>query len=178
MSSREGNTSTPVEGKLEGLRIVVSKGKDFLIQKGYGEEKDDMYVLAPYEALYLAEKGKLRVFLEGEELDIEDLRTIFLSKDPDFHIKYLVYKDIRTRGYVIKTGFKFGAHFRVYPRGKKPGEAHTKYVIWVLPEEAKIPSHEIARYVRLARNIRTTALIAVVDAEDDIVYYKIEREEL
>ncbi len=165
-------------GRLEGLRVVVDEGKDWLIMKGFGEEKKDAFVLAPYEALYLVEKGKLEVEENGKALSAEELRSRFQEADPNFHIKYVVYKDVRERGYVIKTGFKFGGHFRVYPRGKKPGEAHTKFVIWVIPEERLLSPEEIARFVRLARNIRTTALLAFVDAEDDVVYYKIEREEL
>jgi len=86
-----------------------------------------------------------------------------------------VFKDMRDRGYVIKTGFKFGTHFRVYPRGKKPGEAHTEFTVQVMPEEKRLEVTDISRLVRLARAIRTRLVLAVVDSENEIVYYEIKR---
>ncbi len=36
---------------------------------------------------------------------------------------------MRNRGYIIKTALKFGADFRVYDRGVKPGEDHARWII-------------------------------------------------
>ncbi len=156
-------------------RVLVPEGYAEIMRKGFGEEKDEGLVLSLYEAVYLLEKGKIRVELDGKEVDVEELLRYAEKKIPEFLVRYAVYKDIRDRGYVIRTGFKFGTHFRVYPRGKKPGEAHTKYVIQVIPEENVIPATDLARMVRLARAIRTELVLALVDAENEVVYYKVER---
>lgn len=134
--------------------------------------------LAPVEALYLLDGGKIRV------LDREAKKTIkfrklsakFAERDPDLMLKYLVYSDLRSRGYIVKTGLKFGAHFRVYERGEKPGEAHSKYIVHALPEGCRLTPTELARAVRLAHSVRKTILWAVVDDEGDITYYSLARE--
>ena len=83
-----------------------------------------------------------------------------------------MYSDLRERGYVVKTGFKFGFDLRVYPKGKKPGEAHTQWVITVKGQNDKINFIELSRKVRLSGNIKTKLMFAVVDSENDINYYE------
>lgn len=156
-------------------RVLIREGYASLLERGFGEEKEEGLVLSLYEAAYLLEREKIRIVREGEEVHFTAFLTYAESRIPEFLIRYSVFKDIRNRGYVIKTGFKFGTHFRVYPRGKKPGEAHTKYVIHVIPEEQKIEAQDLSRMVRLARAIKTELVLALVDSENEIVYYKVER---
>ncbi len=163
-------------GKVVGDRIILEGECSEIIEKGYGEKHEEGYVLSLFEGLYLLEKGKIKLYDEvGNELTFESLLKKGMSSDKLFYLKYVVFRDVRNRGYVIKTGFKFGSHFRVYPRGKKPGEAHTEYVINVIPEEKILEPSDISRMVRLSRAIRTKLVLAMVDSENDVVYYKIER---
>jgi len=81
----------------------------------------------------------------------------------------------------VKTGFKFGAHFRVYEKGvrikrgpKAPFE-HTKWVVHAIKEEDRFSYPELSRAVRLAQNIRAKMLWAVVDSENDVTYYQVTR---
>ncbi len=134
--------------------------------------------LAPVEALYLLDGGKIRV-LDRETtkaINFRKLSAKFAERDPDLMLKYLVYSDLRSRGYIVKTGLKFGAHFRVYDRGEKPGETHSKYIVHTLPEGCKLTPTEFARAVRLAHSVRKTILWAVVDDEGDVTYYALTRE--
>ena len=85
---------------------------------------------------------------------------------------------MRNRGYCVKTGFKFGFEFRVYPKGKLPGESHSKIVVCVLPQNKRISMVELNRMVRLAKALNTELILAVIDSEDEINYYKIERKNL
>ena len=167
--------STLPEGVLLGNRVLVKDAYGELIQRGFGEKKDEGLVLSLYEAAYLLENGKLLLKLKDKLLDLENFLSYAESVDPNFLVKYTVFRDIRNRGYVIKTGFKFGTHFRVYPRGKKPGEAHTQYVVQVVTEEDTLEPNDISRMVRVATGIRTQLLLAFVDSENDVVYYKVER---
>ena len=133
--------------------------------------------LAPVEALYLIESGKVSATgSEGKNLNFRALAEKFTDSDPDLMLKYAAYADLRSRGYVIKTGLKFGAHFRVYERGEKPGEAHSKFLVQAIPEGVKMTPTELARAVRLAHSVKKKIYWAVVDDEGDITYYSITRE--
>jgi len=133
--------------------------------------------LAPVETLYLLEGGKLRVADEdGKHLKFKDLSAKITEADPELMLKYSVYADLRSRGYIIKTGLKFGAHFRVYERGEKPGETHSKFLVHAVPEGVKLTPTELARAVRLAHSVRKKILWAIVDDEGDVTYYALTRE--
>jgi len=158
-----------------GKRVLIPEGHGELVQRGFGEKKSEGLVLSLYEAAYLLERGKITVYKGDKELTLEDFFKEAEKEEPEFYIRYAVFRDIRDRGYVIKTGFKFGTHFRVYPRGKKPGEAHTEFTVQVMPEEKRLEITDISRMVRLARAIRTKLVLAVVDSENEIVYYEVKR---
>lgn len=88
---------------------------------------------------------------------------------------------MRERGYLVKTGLKFGTHFRLYDRGvklkrgpKAPHE-HTKAIVHAVAEESAFSLPELSRAVRLAHNIRATMWWAVVDREGDCTYYEVKR---
>lgn len=148
----------------------------------YGKIFEDHLDLALSEAMHLVERGELTVESEGEEIEKEELFSIFSEEDDEFPQKYAVYSDLRERGYILKSGFKFGAHFRVYPRGVNPykegpksQKEHTKWVVHAVPENHQMGYSEMSRAVRLAHNIRATMLWAVVDSEKGVTYYKVER---
>ena len=99
----------------------------------------------------------------------------------EFHPQFIVFRDLRERGYVVKTGYKFGAHFRLYDRGvklkrgiKAPHE-HTKAIVHAVSEESAFSLPEMSRAVRLAHNIRATMWWAIVDREGDVTYYSLSR---
>lgn len=164
-------------GKLRVSRVFVEEGIEELTKGFFGKNMGNYLQLAPVEALYLVEKGKIRVVDEsGTEIPTDKLIEHFTKLDPEFPLKYSVYSDLRNRGYIVKTGLKFGAHFRVYDRGEKPGEAHSKYIVLAMPEWTKLTPTDFARGVRLARSVRKGMLFAVVDDEGDITYYSLVRE--
>jgi len=164
---------------LIGNKIIVSdkKTKDLIMPKGFGEKQPNgSLVLDLKETFYLLEKEKL--MLENEDgvgVGKDELLKHASKSEKGFYKKFLVYSDLRDRGFVTKTGFKFGFDLRVYPRGKKPGEEHTQWVVDVLTQDEKLTMPNFSRMVRLAGNIKTTVLIAVVDSENDINYYSVGR---
>jgi len=164
-------------GELLQNKVVVGdkKTKDTLLQKGFGEKKGKELVLDLKEALFLLEKDKLEVELAGKKLSAKKLREYASAREAKFYSKFLVFSDLREKGFCVKTGFKFGFDFRVYPRGKKPGEAHTQQVVKVFTQDDGKSMIELSRMVRLAGNLRTLFSIAVVDSENDINYYSIQR---
>ena len=170
-----GNKDVPV---LAGTKAIVSgrKEKDRLEQQGFGERKEKCLVLDLYEALYLVERGKLKVdSLQGKRLSEKSLLATGLQSDKGFYENFAVFSDLRQKGYVVKTGFKFGCTFRVYPKGKNPGQEHTLWTVNVCSQNAKKSMSELSRISRLAQNLHTKALLAVVDSEDKVNYYTIYR---
>ncbi|MBI2598038.1 MAG: tRNA-intron lyase [Candidatus Diapherotrites archaeon] len=156
--------------------VLDKKTKDALIQKGFGEKKDSLLVLDLKEALFLLKGEKLALEDKEEKtVNFDELLKFCEKREKNFYNKFVVYSDLRERGFVIKTGFKFGFDFRVYPRGKKPGEEHTQWVIHVATQEEQISVPNFSRMVRLSGNLKTELLIAIVDSEDDVNYYQCTR---
>ena len=158
------------------ILVQDNKLKSQLIQKGFGEKTSTEFVLDLVEALYLMQKQKLEI-TDSDEKKVTEKQLLALGekKLKEFYNVFLVYSDLRERGYVPKTGFKFGFHLRVYPKGKKQGEAHSQWVINVATQNEKLGMIQLSRIVRLSANIKTTLLQAVVDSENDINYYSFER---
>ncbi len=166
-----------MKGKIKGLLIdefVVVEKRDDLINKGYGEVHNNKIRLNSIEALFLMDKGDLEVFYDEKKMNFESLLKYARKFEEKIYERFLVYRDIRTRGYVIKTGFKFGVHFRVYDRGKYLKE-HSKYLVHVLTENEKLTMFDLARFTRIATSVKKEMIIAVVDGEGDITYYKLLR---
>lgn len=163
--------------KLIENKVIVEdkKTRDQLIQKGFGEKEEKKLILDLKEALYLLGKKKLEVKQKGKKISFKKLLELADSLEEKFYTKFLVFKDLRERGFVVKTGLKFGFPFRVYPRGKKVGEEHTQWVINVVTQDDQFSIIETSRMVRLAGNLNTVLLMAVVDSENDINYYEIRR---
>lgn len=159
-------------------KVVVQKRRlqDQLQQKGFGERNEREYALDLFEALYLLEKKGISIKdLQGKKVSKKKLLEIASTKDKKFYSKFLVFSQLREKGFCVKTGFKFGFDFRVYPRGKKPGQEHTQWVVQVASQNEKFDMTGLSRMVRLSGNVRTQMLFAVVDSENDINYYKVER---
>ena len=93
--------------------------------------------------------------------------------EPNFWVRYGVYKDIRNRGYIIKTALKFGADFRVYDRGIKPGEDHAKWIVYPVHEGSTLTWYEFAAKNRVAHSTKKRLLMGIVDGEGDVTYYEI-----
>ncbi|MAF35279.1 tRNA-intron lyase [Candidatus Woesearchaeota archaeon] len=128
--------------------------------------------LSMFEAAYLIETGKLEVVnARGKGYTIERLARSQRS-GKSFWTHYAVFKDLRSRGYVVKTALKFGAAFRVYDRGKKPGQAHAKWVVFPVQEHDKLTWHDWAAKNRVAHSTKKKLLIGVVDDELDVCYWE------
>ena len=161
---------------IENKVIVENKRvRDQLIQKGFGETEDKTIILDLKEALYLLEKKKIEIKHKSKKITAKKLLEIASELEDKFYSNYLVYNDLRERGFVVKTGLKFGFPFRVYPRGKKAGEDHTQWVIEVVTQDEEFKIPELSRMVRLSGNLHTILLFAVVDSENDVNYYEIRR---
>jgi len=73
---------------------------------------------------------------------------------PDFELRLRAYDDLRRRGLVVKTGFKYGSHFRVYDGS--PDGHHSKYLVHAVHWDYRTIWPEISRAVRLAHGVKRT----------------------
>ena len=131
-----------------GRRAFSFQGIPEVEKKTYGKNEGDWGHLSLMEASYLSEKG--------------------LSHN-NFKMKgkiYKVYQDLRERGLIVKSGFKYGTHFRVY---EKSMEEHSKYLVHVIPGREEI--QKISRAVRVAHGVRKSLILAY-PTKKDILYFK------
>lgn len=130
--------------------------------------------LSLLEALYLLEKNKLELKdSRNKSLNFESLLKKATKLESNFWIRYCVFKDMRNRGYIIKTALKFGADFRVYDRGVKPGEDHARWIIYPVHEGSTLTWYEFAAKNRVAHSTKKRLMMGIVDDEGDVTYYEI-----
>ena len=144
-------------------------------QSRYGVILDDNKLqLSLLEGLYLMEKGRLIITdMRNREMSF----GLYLKKakkiEPNFWVRYCVFRDMRNRGYVIKTALKFGADFRVYDRGIKPGEDHARWIVYPVHEGSTLTWYEFAAKNRVAHSTKKRLLMGVVDDEGDVSYWEV-----
>lgn len=168
----------PVLGILAGERVLTENSDDareFYNQSRFGSIAENGKVeLSLLEALYLIERGRLEVKSEsGRVLSFDAYVKRARKVEPNFWIRYCVFKDMRNRGYIIKTALKFGADFRVYDRGVKPGEDHARWIVFPAHEGSTFTWHEFSAKNRVAHSTKKRLLMAIVDDEGDVTYYQV-----
>ena len=139
----------------------------------FGEYKDKKVEYSFSEALYLVEKKKMEVYVKTKKLSLNQLLEKCKAVDKKINIKYVVYRDLRSKGYLLKTALKFGADFRVYDKGHKPGKEHARWILYPVSESNEMTWHDFSAKNRVAHSTKKNLLIAVVDSEGDITYYEI-----
>lgn len=160
--------------KLVGEKALVqdSRKMDQLSNLGFGERQGNQLVLDAFEVVFLAEKEKIIVKdAKNKKMSAEKLVQRFQKANPNFFNQLQAFRELRMRGHVVKTGFKFGADFRVYPKGKNVGAAHTEMIVNVHAPQDKMTLTQMARFIRLAQTLHTQAVFAVVDGENNVNYY-------
>jgi len=172
----EGASKAPV-GILSGTKVIVGDSdlRSVLNDRGFGEESGKRHEVSLIEAAYLSDTGKMQITDGKKILGFEDLLKWANKLEKDFYAKYTVYADLRERGLLVRTGLKFGADFRVYERGATVKSSHSKYLVYVVPEEHTCSIPDMAGKMRMSQTVNKAMIYAVVDEEGDITYYQIDR---
>ena len=138
----------------------------------FGEPKKDKYHYSLVEASYLLETGKSTLLNKaGRDIPFDRFVKQAVKYEPGFWIRYCVFRDMRSRGYIVKTALKFGADFRVYDRGVKPGEDHAKWILYPVHEGQVMSWYKFSAMNRVAHSTRKKLLVGCVDDEDDVTYW-------
>jgi tRNA-intron endonuclease len=159
-----------MKGELRGDKVVMGKDsiEELYNNFYYGRLKDDTLELALVEAAYLLDRDKISVEQDGKALSFRDLFIVASRLQEYFELKYIVYRDLRERGYYVQPGV---TDFRVYPRGGKPGVTASNIFVHVVTERKPLPLAQIITNLQAAINVRREMVLAIVDEESDITYY-------
>ena len=160
-----------MKAAFDGTEVRLGKeGRILYEQNGYGRLEPGGLKLSHQETLYLLHRQKIEV--TGYTFD-----TLFseFADEPGFLRSFLVYRDLRERGYVVQTG---PHDFRVFRRGEKPGTSESLYLVRVLSERDPICFVTLIEEVVASRNMRKQYVLAVVDDEEELTYYEIKLQKL
>lgn len=164
-----------IKATLSAERVTSNSSQAFQLHESsrLGEKVEGKIQYSFAEVLYLMNKGKMDVFLKKKKLSSEKFMEQASEREPNFIIRYRVFSNLRDRGYIVKTALKFGADFRVYEKGFKPGEEHAKWIVFPVTESSVMTWHEFAAKNRVAHSTKKNLLIAIVDDEGDVTFYEV-----
>lgn len=159
----------------DGVRVTEKSRFGELEGSGYGTREGKDLSLRDYEALYLVYSGKLELADgSGERVSFEKLAELAQKKAEDSWTKFVIYRDLRSRGYVVREGFGFGTDLRVYERGDYPKKP-AKYVVFALDEGIEKGMGDLQKSVKEMGRMGKEAIIAVIERRGEVIYYKVSR---
>lgn len=145
-----------------------------LEQKGFGEiEKEELF-LKQFETLYLLYTRRLILKKGKKQIDFDTFMNVCQKTDAEILTKFLIYRDLRNRGYVVKDGFGFGSDFRVYERGHF-GEKGAKFLIFGLNEGQQEKMGNLQKKIEEITQMGKEPIIAVIERRGEVIYYKINK---
>jgi len=174
----EPKKSPPVEFKTNGILtqkgVIVTEQSsiDQLTSRGYGTIEGKIFTLAFFEALYLQDKGLLETKDQnGTVIDFQSLLQCCKDQDENVWVNYLIYRDLRSRGYVVREGFG-GIDFRIYDRGTY-GKDAAPYLILGMQEGQPLPINLLADALQKTQSQKKELILAVMNRRGEIVYYTV-----
>jgi tRNA-intron endonuclease len=175
------STRTIFSGTLVGDKIIVDEDYERALEyynKGsFGElhgVKKCRLELSLHEALYLLERARIHIqYGRKKDISFEEFVRVASRVSKGFWTRYRVYRELRTRGYILKTALKFGADFLVYARGVKPGQSHSKWVLFCADENGSISWRGFSAMNRVAHSTRKNLMVGIVDERGAVTYYEI-----
>ncbi|MHA1287873.1 MAG: tRNA-intron lyase, partial [Candidatus Thorarchaeota archaeon] len=135
-------TSTVAVARLVGDRAIVWNpehgmslydngyyGQPVGIRKPKSSVFDKPLELSLLECAYLTKTGRAKVLDPKDDhiLTLDEILELGRKISDDFNDRFLVYSQLRERGYVVRPGLKFGTDFAVYEKG--PGLDHAPFLV-------------------------------------------------
>jgi tRNA-intron endonuclease len=145
-------------------------GKPLGIPKPKGTDFDAPLVLDLIEGCYLVEKRRLQLFhIDGKQVSLNEIRKICKKQYVDFDAKYLVFQNLRNKGYIVTPGIKFGCDFAVYEQG--PGIDHAPYLVRVFRATDDLTATGVVLAGRLATTVKKQFILALPKVTERRVDY-------
>lgn len=175
----EPKKAAPVEFRTSGVLaekgVIVSEQSniDALSSRGYGILENKVFALTFFEALYLLDKGMLEIKNEkNKTVDFQSLLHCYEAQNENAWVNYLVYRDLRSRGYVVREGFGGGIDFRIYERGTY-GKDIAPYLIMGTQEGKPLPINDLANALGKCKSQKKELILAVINRRGEIVHYSV-----
>lgn len=156
-------------GRIAGSEVIVDEQSEATrhYNKGsFGRMEEGALHLDIIEAAFLVESERLQVLRDGSPLSLQELMLHGIRQDPAFEIRYLVYRDLRQRGYVADTNEQA---MNLYPRGGAPHSHQPDFLVKALSERSPFSIRSIAVLLHALQQRRL--MVGIVDEEGDLTYY-------
>ena len=165
-----------VSGDLILDQVCISNKKMIhdLEQKGFGEIENGKLFLKSFETLYLLYTHKLFLKKNKKQIDFDTFMSICQKTNSEILTKFLIFRDLKTRGYIVKDGFGFGSDFRVYERGHF-GEKGAKFLIFGFNEGQQEKIGTLQNNIVEITQMGKEPIIAVIERRGEVIYYKINK---
>ncbi len=174
----EANTGleSKINASMKEDGILVSSPEDVeeLSRRGYGVAENAMLILTFYEGLFLLSKKVIEIkdAQTGRTVTFQTLLQHFKSIDANAWVRYLIYRDLRSRGYVTREGFGLGIDFRIYERGEY-GQETAKYLVFGVQEGKPVSIKQLAQSLRYVQSLKKKLVLAVINRRGEVVYYSL-----
>lgn len=190
-TSNEKIEKAQFEGIIENENVIISdkEGITEFYNNSYigtlekNSENEEILVLEPVEVLLLCERNRILLYLDNNKednklYDFEGLLTYFTQFDDRLWQKYIIYMDLRKRGYIVRNGYGEGIDFRVYKRGADFEKDSAKFLIYPVFEGYPIDLKELDKMSRVAMSSRKDLVVATVDRLSKPIYYSVNKFEI
>ncbi|MDP3966258.1 MAG: tRNA-intron lyase [archaeon] len=163
------------ETHLLGNTLSSNSKKAYTLSKEsfYGEKKNEKVYYSLHEGLFLLKNKGMKIISNKKLLSGGDAFKKFSKIEKNFPIKYKIYEELRKKGLILKSGIKYGADFSVYEKGKRPGKDHSTWLLSGKESSKNLNIQEFILKNRVANSTNKKLLLAIRDAEDDILYYEV-----
>ena len=145
-------------------------------------DEESRLILSSIEVLLLFERNRILVYHDNdmakEQYTFEEILTDFTQYDDNLWQKYIIYMDLRKRGYIVRTGYGEGIEFRVYKRGADFEKDSAKYLIYPVFEGSPIELRDLDKISRVALGSRKDLIVATVDRQSKPIYYSVNKFEI
>lgn len=163
-----------VEGVLVGSRVLIFDPEQAEVLRAggfYGKSLEGMLQLSLIESSHLVSKGLLDIrSLDGLKLSGKDLMQAGRETQDEFDLRMKAFSALRGRGLVVKTGFKYGTHFRVYEGS--PDSCHARYLVHAVPASEVTMWPEISRTVRLSGGVKKEILFCRISDRIEFLEFR------
>ena len=148
--------------------IVEKKDISFFLQKGFGCERNEIFFLSILEVLFLVEKKKIEVLLKNETLTFEKILRKLKEKN-----QYFLFKDLKEKGFIVKSGLKYGTLFRCYKKKDFFKKNHSSFLIDLVYEKNFSNMRSFLAKLRITNSVKKNFFLAIFDFENSITYMEI-----
>ncbi|MCR4327387.1 MAG: tRNA-intron lyase [Nanoarchaeota archaeon] len=168
-------TSEKFEAHMNGNTLSTNSKKSYTLLKEsfFGEMKNEKVFYSLSEGMFLMKNKGMNILANKKNLSDSESFKKFSKIEKNFEIKFRVYDEMRKKGFILKSGIKYGADFSVYAKGKKPGKDHSEWLLSIKDHSKKYSWEEFILKNRVANSTKKKVLLAIQDGEGNIIYYEI-----